>query len=539
MDYALILSTHKNAVAKPQGLPRACAPGAKQTLMQIQSGTSLLLVTATFFSGCIAPPAPTARPPAKPNVVFIMADDLGWGELGCYGQQKIRTPHIDALASAGMRFTQSYSGAPVCAPSRNVLMTGKHLGHVTIRGNLPAKDEKGKRTEGQHPIPAAALTMAEMFRDAGYKTGAMGKWGLGPVGSSGDPNAQGFDHFFGYNCQRVAHSYFPPHLWSDQNKVVINSNPIPGHKKMPTGDVTMNQWFDETYASKLVLKEALSFIRKNADHPFFLYLPFIEPHVAMHPPKDVVESYPEEWDNRAYRGQCGYLPHPRPRAGYAAMITDLDRHVGAVLATLDELGLTKDTLVVFTSDNGTTHGSNNDPVFGIGGVDAAFFNSTKNLRGFKGSVYEGGLRVPMIARWPGRITPGTVTNQPTYFPDQFATLSEAIGVETPSGLDGISILPTLLGEGIQETRNPMVWVYPEYGGQVAVRFDEWKLVRQKLRRKKQKPGPWELYNIDADIGETTNVAAKHPDLVKRGIEILREQMADNPLFPLTVPGVND
>jgi arylsulfatase A len=162
----------------------------------------------------------------------------------------------------------------------------------------------------------------------------------------------------------------------------------------------------------------------------------------MHPPKDVVESYPEEWDNRAYRGQCGYLPHPRPRAGYAAMITDLDRHVGAVLATLEELGLTKDTLVVFTSDNGTTHGSNNDSVFGIGGVDAAFFNSTKNLRGFKGSVYEGGLRVPMIARWPGRITPGTVTNQPTYFPDQFATLSEAIGVETPSGLDGISILPT-------------------------------------------------------------------------------------------------
>lgn len=529
----------KSAVDKSQGLHRACAPGANPTLMQIQSRPSLLLATATFFSGCIAPPAPNHQPPTKPNVVFIMADDLGWGELGCYGQQKIRTPHIDTLASAGMRFTQSYSGAPVCAPSRNVLMTGKHLGHVTIRGNLPAKDEKGKRTEGQHPIPAAALTMAEMFRDAGYKTGAMGKWGLGPVGSSGDPNAQGFDHFFGYNCQRVAHSYFPPHLWSNENKVVINSNPIPGHKKMPTGEITMNQWFDETYASKLVLKEALSFIRKNADHPFFLYLPFIEPHVAMHPPKDIVESYPEEWDNRAYRGQCGYLPHPRPRAGYAAMITDLDRHVGAVLATLDELGLTKDTLVIFTSDNGTTHGSKGDPVFGIGGVDSAFFNSTKNLRGFKGSVYEGGLRVPMIARWPGRITPGTVTNQPTYFPDQFATLCEAVGVETPSGLDGISILPTLLGEGTQETRNPMVWVYPEYGGQVAVRFDEWKLVRQKLRRKNQKPGPWELYNIDADISETTNVAAKHPELVKRGIEILRGQMADNSLFPLTVPGVND
>lgn len=509
--------------------------------MQIHLCTCLFIatVTAAALPGRGTPPAQTDGSPRASNVIFIMADDLGWGELGCYGQEKIRTPHIDSLAAGGMRFTQNYSGAPVCAPSRNVLMTGKHLGHTTIRGNLPAKDADGKRVEGQHPIPDAALTMAEVFRDGGYKTGAMGKWGLGAVGSSGDPNTQGFDHFFGYNCQRVAHSYFPPHLWRNRNKLVINHHPIPGHKKMPEGKVTMDQWFDENYSSKLILEEALSFIRKNAEQPFFLYLPFIEPHVAMHPPRELVESYPEQWDDRAYRGQCGYLPHPRPRAGYAAMITDLDRHVGAVLATLEELGLTENTLVVFTSDNGTTHGSSGDPVLGVGGVDAAFFNSTNGLRGFKGSVYEGGLRVPLIVRWPGRVPPNSVSEQPTYFPDQLATLCEAVGIDVPPGLDGISILPTLTGEGEQSARNPMIWVFPEYGGQVAVRFGDWKLVRRNLKRKNQDPGPWELYNLAADPGETTNVAEKHPDLVERGDDILRRQMASNEFFPVVVPGIHD
>lgn len=508
--------------------------------MQTHLRAYLLTATAAaFLNGCGITQATSDRTARVPNVIFIMADDLGWGELGCYGQKKIRTPHIDSLANAGMRFTQCYSGAPVCAPSRNVLMTGKHLGHTTIRGNLPAKNAKGKRVEGQHPIPGSAVTMAEVFRAAGYKTGAMGKWGLGPVGSSGDPNDQGFDLFFGYNCQRVAHSYYPPHLWRNKDKLIINKHPIPGHKKKPQGEVTMDQWFDENYAPKLVLEEAISFIRKNSKRPFFLYLPFIEPHVAMHPPREVVESYPAKWDDRAYRGQCGYLPHPRPRAGYAAMITDLDRHVGAVLATLEDLGLTEDTLVVFTSDNGTTHGSAKDPVFGIGGVDAAFFNSTNGLRGFKGSVYEGGLRVPLIVRWPGRVAPNSVSDQPTYFPDQFSTLCEAVGIDAPAGLDGISILPTLTGKGKQSPRNPMVWVYPEYGGQVAVRFGDWKLIRRNLKRKNRQSGSWELYNIAADIGEATNVADQHPEQVKRGVAILRQQMAANPLFPLVVPGIND
>jgi len=471
------------------------------------------------------------------NVIFILADDLGYGELGCYGQTKIRTPHIDKLASEGMRFTQNYSGAPVCAPCRNVLMTGQHLGHATIRGNLPAKTKDGKRTEGQHPIPADAVTMAEVFKAAGFTTGAMGKWGLGPVGSSGDPNAQGFDHFFGYNCQRVAHSFFPPHLWRNDDKVVINKKPIPGHMKQPKGEVTMEMYFAEQYASPLVLADALKFVEDNKDKPFFLYLPFIEPHVAMHPPKEIVESYPEDWDDRPYRGQCAYLPHPRPRAGYAAMITDLDKHVGAVMAELEKHGIADDTLVVFSSDNGTTHPAGGDPVFGIGGVDAAFFNSTAGLRGFKGSVHEGGLRVPLIYRWPDKIKAGSSSDFPTYFPDQFATLCDATGLKTPDAVDGISIWPTITGQGTQTERNPMVWVYPEYGGQVAVRLGDWKVVRKDLRRK-NKVGDWEVYDIKKDRDEANDLAASEAAVIERAKAVLKAEMADNPLFPLVVPGVN-
>jgi arylsulfatase A-like enzyme len=510
--------------------------------MRISTSVALAVASLSMLQTGCGSSAPTNRNPgvpdapirsAPPNIVLIMADDLGWGELGSYGQKLIRTPNIDRLAVQGMRFTQNYSGAPVCAPSRNVLMTGKHLGHTTIRGNLPAQDENGNRVEGQHPIPAEALTIAEVLQASGYVTGAMGKWGLGPVGSTGDPNAQGFDHFYGYNCQRVAHSYFPPHLWDDADRVVINSNPIPGSARQPEGEVTMEDWFDENYASDLILEDALAFIEEHQQEPFFLYLPFIEPHVAMHPPAELVESYPEDWDDRPYRGQAGYLPHPRPRAGYAAMITDLDEHVGAVLAALDEFGLADNTLVIFTSDNGTTHENRNDPVFGVGGVDAAFFNSTNGLRAFKGSVYEGGLRVPLIVRWPGHIEPGTVTAQPTYFPDLFATLCEVIDREIPNTVDGISILPTLTGLGEQAPRNSMVWIFPEYGGQVAVRFGDWKLVRQGLNRRNQPPGPWELYNITEDIGEQDDIANTHPDLVQQGIAILRQQMDDNPLFPVS------
>ena len=498
--------------------------------------TCLLALAATSSLACRS--IPVQRPTGRPtNVVLILADDLGWGELGSYGQQKIRTPNLDRLARQGLRFTQCYSGAPVCAPCRNVLMTGRHLGHVTIRGNRPAKNGAGKRVEGQHPIPAEALTIAEVFQANGYATGGFGKWGLGPVGSTGDPNAQGFDRFYGYNCQRVAHSYYPPHLWSNDEKVVINTSPIPGHAKRPEGDITFADWSAEHYAPDLILSEAVRFLDDHADDPFFLYLPFVEPHVAMQPPQSHVESYPEEWDDRPYRGQCGYTPHPRPRAGYAAMITDLDEHVGTILAKLEELGLEDDTLVIFTSDNGTTHGSGGDKVLGVGGVDSAFFNSTGGLRGFKGSVYEGGLRVPMIARWPGRVPENAVTDQPTYFPDLFPTLCHVIGTEVPDGLDGTSIESPLYGNGILVDRKPMVWTFVEYGGQVAIRIDDWKIIQRGLKRKNGKPDPWEVYDLNVDPGETTNLASDHPELIERAKEILRAEMDDNPIFPLSVPGV--
>lgn len=473
----------------------------------------------------------------KLNVVFILADDLGWGELGCYGQKKIPTPHIDRLASQGTRFTQHYSGAPVCAPARCVLMTGKHLGHAEVRGNLQAKRNFPQFDEGQHPLTESAVTFAQLFQKAGYATGAMGKWGMGPVGSTGDPNRKGFDLFFGYNCQALAHSYYPAHLWRNAEKVVINQKPIRGHAKQPEGEVKLEDWIGETYAPKLMIAEAEKFIAANKAKPFLLYLPFIEPHVAMHPPRESVEKFPANWDEQVYRGESGYIPHPRPRAGYAAMISDLDSYVGRVLAALDQAGVADRTLVIFTSDNGTTHPGPPGTAFHIGGADPKFFNSTAGLRGYKGSVYEGGLRVPMIARLPDRIAAGAINDTPSYFPDWFPTLCDAAGLDKPQGLDGDSLWPVLTGKGELKNRKPMIWVYPEYGGQVAVRIGNFKLVRQKLKTKM--PGPWEVYDIAKDHAEANDLAASHGKLIEQAQDILRKEVDANRFFPLAIPGIND
>jgi arylsulfatase A-like enzyme len=471
------------------------------------------------------------------NVVFILADDLGWGELGVYGQTKIPTPNIDRLAAQGMRFTRHYSGAPVCAPARAVLMTGKHLGHSEIRGNLQAKTRLPEFTEGQYPLSEGAVTLAQMFQRAGYATGAMGKWGLGPVGSTGDPNRKGFDLFFGYNDQAVAHSYYPPHLWRNAEKVTINAKPIPGHAKQPDGPVSMDAWIGETHAPGLMIAEAERFIAQHASGPFFLYLPFIEPHVAMHPPRASVERFPAEWDTEPYRGANNYLPHPRPRAAYAAMIADLDGYVGRVVTALERAGVADRTLVVFTSDNGTTHPGQNDPRFHIGGVDATFFDSTRGLRGYKGSVYEGGIRVPMIARLPGRIASGAVSDTPGYFPDWFPTLAEATGLTAPAGLDGESLWPVLTGRrSAPATRRPMVWVFTEYGGQVAVRLRDFKVVRQGLTT--SSPGAWEVYDLGSDPNETRDLASTRADLIREAEDVLRRETSANEVFPLHIPGVS-
>lgn len=472
---------------------------------------------------------------SKPNVVFILADDLGYGELGCYGQEKIPTPNIDRLATQGTRFTRHYSGAPVCAPARCVLMTGKHSGHAEIRGNRQANRSFPEYKEGQHPISEGTVTLAEAFKAAGYATAGIGKWGLGPVGSTGDPNKQGFDLFFGYNCQAVAHSFYPRFLWRNDKQIEINKHPIPGHKKKPEGEVRLEDYQGENYAPKLMMEEAEKFIAAHKTDPFFLYLAFIEPHVAIHPPQESVDRFPKEWDKEVYRGEAGYLPHPRPRAGYAAMISDIDNHVGRVMAALEKAGVADNTIVVFTSDNGTTHPGKKDTHFHIGGCDAKFFNSTLDLKGYKGSVYEGGLRVPMIVRYPGKVEAGAMSDAPGYFADWFLTLCEAVDLTVPEGLDGESLWPGIIGGPTPVERKPMVWVYPQYGGQVAVQMGAIKVLRRGLQTKK--PGEWEVYDVVADRGETKNLAKDRPELIEAAKAVLKKEMSENEIFPLKIPGI--
>ena len=462
------------------------------------------------------PPVP-GQDPRPPNIVYILADDLGYGELGCYGQEKIRTPHLDALAGQGMRFTQHYAGAPVCAPSRCVLMTGKHLAHAFIRGNKPV------RPEGQHPIPDAEVTVAELLKARGYKVGCMGKWGLGPVGSSGDPNRQGIDVFFGYNCQREAHSYFPGHLWHNDQKFFLNNPQVPGHARVESPPESYAPYYGNEYAPNLILNMALAFIRQHRDQPFFLYLPFVQPHLAMQPPPRRVAAYPAEWDSKPYLGDRGYVPHPRPRAGYAAMISELDEQAGMVVKLIDELGLADNTLIIYSSDNGATHD--------VGGVDTKFFESVGPLRGRKGSVYEGGLRVPMIARWPGHIAAGSTSDHVSAFQDVLPTLVALAGGTPPADIDGISFLPTLLGRGEQQQHPYLIWEFFGYGGRHAVRKGKWKAVRNGLRKGNTQ---LELYDLEADLGESRDLAAEHRLLVAELDGILRTDRTPNPVFPIAM-----
>lgn len=466
----------------------------------------------------------------RPNIVFILADDLGYGELGCYGQEKIKTPNIDRLAAEGMKFSQHYTGAPVCAPARCVLLTGQNLAHAEIRGNRDSGN--GRVFPGQWPISDEIVTIAEAFKQADYATGAFGKWGLGPSNTTGSPIKQGFDRYFGYNCQRNAHSYFPYFLDSDEREQKINAGLIDGHQRKPEGDVDADDYRLQNYAPDMILAEALKFIDKHKRKPFFLYLPFVEPHVAMQPPQEWIDRYPQQWDDEKgpYRGQNGYLPHPRPRAAYAAMISDLDEHVGAVIDKLQEHGLTENTLIVFTSDNGTTHGGR-DPEFHIGGADAAFFNSTAGLRGYKGSVYEGGIRVPCVVKWPGSVAPGSVTDTASYFPDWFPTLCNIAGAPLPSQqqLDGIDLAAVLKGQAPPPREELMIWDFHNYGGLVAIRDGKWKAIRRNLLKQ---PTAWELYDIQADKQESRDLAAEHPEIIKRlEAEYLKTRTVE-PDFPV-------
>lgn len=428
-----------------------------------------------------------------PNVILLVADDLGYAELGCYGQEIIRTPNVDRLAAEGMRFTQFYSGSPVCAPSRCTLMTGKHTGHAWVRNNREIQPE------GQEPIPSEEVTLAELFKAQGYATGAMGKWGLGFIDTTGDPNNQGFDLFFGYNCQRHAHNHFPSYLWRNHEKIEIPGN---------TGASLLGK----QYSEDLFAKEALQFIRDNQSRPFFLYMPFIIPHLSIQVPEESLAEYKGKIPEADYE-HTGYLKHPYPRAGYAAMITHLDRDIGKIMDLVKELGLDDNTIILFTSDNGPTYDR-------LGGSDSDFFKSTGPLRGLKGSTYEGGIRVPLVARWPGKIPAGQTSDHIAAFWDLMPTLLEATGsAETvPEGIDGLSFAPTLLGQGDQPEHEYLYWEFAAYGGQQAVRMGNWKATRQNMIRDKNME--IELYDLATDIGEKHNVAAEHPDVIKKMEQIM-------------------
>ena len=471
-----------------------------------------LVAAAAAASGCVratqhkdAAEGARRKPAAQPNIVFILADDLGYNELGCYGQRKIRTPNLDRLAAEGMRFTDHYSGSPVCAPSRCTLMTGYHTGHAYVRGNL------GRPRIGQLPIPGETVTLAELLKKEGYRTAAAGKWGLGGPGTTGHPNQQGFDHWFGYLDQWNAHSHYPDYMWRNTKKIILEKNV--GGKQVQ-------------YSHDLFTEEALTFLRASAGRgPFFLYVPYAVPHVSLHVPADSLAEYEGKWPETPYKGGH-YSGHPTPRAAYAAMITRMDRDVGRIVALVKELGVERDTLVVFTSDNGPTY---------AGGADSAFFESAGPLRGLKGSVYEGGIRVPMIARWTGRIEPGSTSRLPCAFWDWLPTFMDLAGAadRTPKGIDGVSIAPTLLGRSGQKRREYLYWEHHPGRGMQAVRMGSWKGVR--LNARAGAGAPIQLYNLDSDVGEQKDVAAEHPDLVKKIAAVMDGGRTESPYYTFGAP----
>ena len=469
--------------------------------------------------------AATHRPP---NIVFIIADDLGYGDLGCFGQKHIRTPNLDRLAQDGMRLTRLYSGNAVCAPSRCVLMTGRHPGHAVVR------DNREVQPEGQVGLPAGMTTLARIFQSRGYVTGAFGKWGLGSPESDGAPLRQGFDRFFGYNCQRQAHNHYPPYLWDNDRTLTLQNPRFSAYQQLPkdadAADPKSYQAYSGTdYAPDLIHEQALRFIRDNRHRPFFCFIPTTIPHLALQVPEDSLREYAGSFPETPYRGDQSYLPHRTPHAAYAAMISRMDQEIGRVVALVDELGLREDTLIVFTSDNG--------PLWDrTGGTDTAFFNSNAGLRGRKGSLYEGGVRVPGIVAWPGHIHPRTESRRRIGFEDWLPTLMELAGWrdKIPKGLDGVSFAPTLLGRH-QSERGFLYREFPAYGGQQAVWVGPWKAVRQKLTVKNEPVVlRTELYHLEDDPQETHDVAAEHPRRLAALERLLAREHVPSRDFPIPI-----
>ena len=463
--------------------------------------------------------------PAQPNIVFVIADDLGYGDLGCFGSTKIRTPNIDALAERGMKLTRHYAGSPVCAPSRAVLMTGLHPGHAPIRNNREAFPE------GQWPIAAEVVTLAERLQAGGYVCGAFGKWGLGGPNTTGDPLAQGFDRFYGYNCQRIAHNFYPLKLWSDDAVVPLANADFSAYAKLPadadaTDPANYERFRGTDYSADLIAEQAVAFVHDNAERPFFLFHPSTIPHLALQAPEDAVAGYDFGDADPPYPGGKGYLPSRRPRATYAAMISRLDDHVGQIVAALEEHDLLDTTLIIFTSDNGPAYR-------GLGGTDTTFFNSNGDLRGRKGDLYEGGIRVPTVVAGPG-ILHG-VSDVLSGFEDWTPTLLALVGGDAPDGIDGVDFSGMLAG-GPTTKRPPLYREFPSYGGQQAVWDGRWKLYRggiQKTRGRSPLPA-WELYDLQADPQEANDIAAAHPDVVDRLSQFAADQHIPSRIFPMRI-----
>ncbi|MFC2102307.1 arylsulfatase [Bacteroidota bacterium] len=504
----------------------------------------LVLCTICMHQGITAQRITTKDSP--PNIILILADDLGYGELGCYGQKLIETPNIDKLAASGLRFTQAYCGSPVCAPSRCVLLTGMHSGHAQIRGNDEWKvrgDTWGylsmladSTLEGQRPMKSGTFTLAQLMQQAGYSTAIIGKWGLGAPHTESTPNKLGFDYFFGYNCQRQAHTYYPLHLWENDHRVYLDNDTVAPHKRLkkdadPLNPDSYQNFSLNEYSPDLMVDAAQKFIKQNKDHPFFLYFATPIPHLPLQAPEKWVQYYHSKFGNEPpYLGDKGYFPHRYPHAAYAAMISCLDEQVGMLVETLKKLGIYDNTLIIFTSDNGPSY---------TGGTDSPWFSSGGELpvdygRG-KGFLYEGGIRVPMIASWPGNITPGTVNDAITSFQDILPTFRDITGSTLSYSPDGISQLPLLLGKKEYETHPYLYWEIPEYGGQQAVRMGKWKAIRKNIKKGNLEI---ELYNLESDIREEHNIAKDNPQIIRQIEEILKQEhiRSDNRLFQFEVLG---
>jgi arylsulfatase A len=442
----------------------------------------------------------------RPNIVLIVADDLGYADLSCYGQQRFTTPNIDKMALDGKRFLQFYSGSTVCAPARASLMTGLHTGHSPIRGN------RAMEPEGQYPLPENTVTIPMLLQQAGYNTGAFGKWGLGPPESTGEPTKNGFNNFYGYICQSLAHNYYPAYVWNNRQK-----------ENFPN-----NETRQTIYSADTIHREAMQFLDKQtAAQPFFLFLPYTIPHGDVMVPHDATyesfkKRYNEEPSPRPISKPLSRAHEEYPRAGFAAMVTRLDKYVGEILAMLKKKGLSENTLVLFTSDNGPHRENGGDP---------EFFDNNGIYRGIKRDLYEGGIRVPLIAWWPGTIKPGTLNKDALAMWDLFPTFQKLAGIPVSKKIDGISMVPALMGRR-QPDHDYLYWEFHEQGGKQAVRLGPWKGVRLNISTLAD--GPIELYNIDKDPGETQNVAADNPEIISKLERILKLAHAPDPNWPVLV-----